>query len=58
MKIYSISFMVDEIFRNKKVIAENEEEAKQFIKNYYISQWVYIEFIDVFEEEIKKGIII
>ena len=52
MKIYSISFMVDEIFRNKKVIAENEEEAKQFIKNYYISQWVYIEFIDVFEEEI------
>lgn len=58
MKIYSISFMVDGIFRNKKVIAENEEEAKQFIKNYYICQWVYIEFIDVFEEEIKKGIII
>lgn len=57
MKIYDIVFLVDGTPMQKKVIADNIEEAKQIIKNNYIFQWVYIEFIDIFEKEIKKGII-
>lgn len=57
MKIYDIIFLVDGTPMQKKVIADNIEEAKQIIKNNYIFQWVYIEFIDILEKEIKKGVI-
>ena len=57
MKIYHIEYRVDGILFSKTVIADNVKEAKKFITDNYVCAWVYIEFIDICETEIKKGIV-
>lgn len=57
MKIYYIEYKVDETLYSKIVIADNVKEAKKFITDNYICAWAYVEFIDICETEIKKGIL-